>query len=256
MEKKNIYFQKKYIYNMNNYIIILLSSIAGLSTVIGCIFMYIKVRSRDNLISLALGLSFIIMFLISCTELIPFSLKLVVGEYQKPILFIRSLFYLIIGYYIVKIINSNIKSENKLYKIGVLNTISLLIHNIPEGIITSISSIKSLKFGLKMCFLIMIHNIPEGIAISLPIYYATNNKKKALKYTIISGAGEIFGSLITIIFLEKYITNEILSIILMITSGIMITLSLTKILKEALNYQKYKYLLIGIIIGLLIITII
>ena len=83
--------------------------------------------------------------------------------------------------------------------------ISLLIHNIPEGVICAISSINNIELGLKMSFMIMIHNIPEGIVISLPIYYATKSRGKAFMYTIISSLGEIIGAIITMIFLYKYI---------------------------------------------------
>ena len=52
---------------------------------------------------------------------------------------------------------------------------------------------------------IALHNIPEGIAISIPIYYATKSKVKALYYTFISALSEPFGALITYLFLQNLI---------------------------------------------------
>jgi ZIP family zinc transporter len=36
--------------------------------------------------------------------------------------------------------------------------------------------------GLFSALAIAIHNIPEGIAVSVPIYYATKNRKKPFGY--------------------------------------------------------------------------
>ena len=131
--------------------------------------------------------------------------------------------------------------------------ISLLLHNIPEGIICSFSSSVNLDFGIKMSLLIMIHNIPEGICISLPIYYSTKSRGKALLYCFISSLGEVLGAIITLLFLSKYINSLVLSIILIITAGIMISLSILKIFKEGLSYKLYKWFILGILLGLLII---
>ena len=234
---------------MNNIYAILITSIAGFSTVLGNIFLLLPIKYKDKILSFSLGLSFIVMFLISVIELIPEALLLVHNKYNNVTIFIMSLIYLFIGVFIVKHFDKKIKSENKLYKIGILSMISLLIHNIPEGIICAITSVSNLSLGLKMTFIILLHNIPEGISIALPIYYSTKSKKKALIYTIISGLGEVAGAIITILFLKRIITSYLLYIVFLITAGIMIYLSITKILKTGLNIKKYIYLLIGIILG-------
>jgi ZIP family zinc transporter len=128
--------------------------------------------------------------------------------------------------------------------------ISLLIHNVPEGIICAMSSLNDLDLGIKMSIMIMLHNIPEGICISLPIYYATKSRGKALLYTVISSLGEILGAIITMLFLYRYINDYIMYIVFIITSGIMITLSVGKILKEGIELKVFKWLILGILFGL------
>jgi ZIP family zinc transporter len=234
---------------------ILITSIAGLSTILGNILLFINPKYKDKLISFSLGLSFTVMFLISILELIPDGINIMYNKINNINLFIYSLLLLIIGYIFVIFIDNKIDNENKLYKIGILSMISLLIHNIPEGIICAISSINNIELGLKMSFMIMIHNIPEGIVISLPIYYATKSRGKAFMYTIISSLGEIIGAIITMIFLYKYINDLLMYIVLLITAGIMITLSVTKILKEGIKLKVFKWLILGILLGISIIVI-
>ena len=234
---------------------ILITSIAGLSTILGNILLFINPKYKDKLISFSLGLSFTVMFLISILELIPDGINIMYNKINNINLFIYSLLLLIIGYIFVIFVDNKIDNENKLYKIGILSMISLLIHNIPEGIICAISSINNIELGLKMSFMIMIHNIPEGIVISLPIYYATKSRGKAFMYTIISSLGEIIGAIITMIFLYKYINDPLMYIVLLITAGIMITLSVTKILKEGIKLKVFKWLILGILLGISIIII-
>ena len=131
----------------------------------------------------------------------------------------------------------------------------IMIHNIPEGIICAISSVNDINLGFKMSFMIMLHNIPEGIVISLPIYYVTKSRGKALLYTVISSLGEIVGAIITVLFLYRYINDYIMYIVFIITAGIMITLSVSKILKEGISFKLFKWLILGILVGFSIVVI-
>lgn len=193
------------------------------------------------------------MFLISILELIPEGIHLISNTSSIPKIFIISIILLLVGYYIIQFIDKKLSSKEDLYRVGILSMISILIHNIPEGIICAITSTINIKLGLKVSLAILIHNIPEGICISLPIYYSTKSKLKALLYTIISGAGEVVGAIITILFLKPFISNNLLYTIYIITAGIMITLSINKLLKEGLKINKYKEFILGIIIGIIII---
>ncbi len=244
-----------YYINMKILIPILITSIAGLSTILGNVLLFIDTKYKDKLISFSMGLSFIVMFLISVLELIPEGIRLVGDKLVLYEIFLYSLSFLVVGYLFVVFIDKRIDSDSRLFKIGILSMVSLLIHNIPEGIICAISSVNDIELGLKMSFMIMVHNIPEGICISLPIYYATGSRGKALLYTVISSLGEILGAIITMLFLYRYINDYIMYIVFIVTAGIMITLSVGKILKEGIGLKVYKWLILGILFGLGIILI-
>ncbi|MBE6145932.1 MAG: hypothetical protein E7171_04845 [Firmicutes bacterium] len=240
---------------MNIWITIIITSIAGLSTILGNILLFIDDKYKDRVISFSMGLAFIVMFLISIFDLIPEGIRLVSDSFNIYELFIYSLLLLLIGYVFVVFIDNRIDSDSKLFKIGILSMISLLIHNIPEGIICAISSVNDINLGFKMSFMIMLHNIPEGIVISLPIYYVTKSRGKALLYTVISSLGEIVGAIITVLFLYRYINDYIMYIVFIITAGIMITLSVSKILKEGISFKLFKWLILGILVGFGIVVI-
>ena len=235
----------------NNMYAFLLSTIAGISTLIGFLFIFIK-KDKENIISKALGFASGVMLTISIIDLIPNSLLLIIKNYSL----IYTLFLLIIGFLIGIIISSMIdkkvenKSKNslKLYKLGIISMIVIMMHNIPEGIATFITTTNNVKLGIILTIAIALHNIPEGISISIPIYYSTNNKLKAFFYTLISGMSEPLGALISYLFLSKFVNNTILGIIYAVIAGMMINISINELYKEAINYNKkntFIYFVIG-----------
>ena len=193
---------------MNNKILIsfLISMLAGLSTLIGCLFIFIKPKNINKFIGISLSFSATIMILISLLELIPDGFFYLSNKYGYIYSLIILIFILFIGYIINVLINKKLNKNNSsdLYKVGILSMIALMIHNLPEGILTFLTSTIDIKLGLKLSLAIMMHNIPEGIAIAVPIYYSTNSKYKAIKNTLISGLSEPAGALIAYFFLYKF----------------------------------------------------
>ena len=197
----------------------IITFLSGISTLLGIIPTYLNIKYKNHIIKLSIALSSLIMLLVSITSLIPESYKYLNKDK------LQVLIYIIIGIIISKQLDNKIDNTNNLLKIGILSTITLILHNIPEGIITYITSLNNIKLGIKLSIAIALHNIPEGIIISVPLYYSTNNRKLAYLYTTISGFSELLGAILAKTFIEL-ITNNILGIILSITSGIMIYISL------------------------------
>ena len=227
---------------------LILSSIAGFSTLIGCIFVFIKVKKRDEFITFSLAFSLSVM---SILDLIPSSLPYLGNNVFKSII-LFSIFF-VLGFLMVKMINKIIEKEkgsgNNLYILGILNFIALIMHNFPEGILTFMSTYQDFHLGLALCIAIALHNIPEGISIAIPIYYATGSIWKSIKMTLLSGFAEPIGAILAYLILKDYITDEMISMFLILVAGIMISLSIEKMLPEALSYQKKKPLLFGFITG-------
>lgn len=240
----------------NNIYAFILSSLAGISTLIGFLFIYIK-KGRASVISKALGFASGVMLTISIIDLIPNSFLLIINNH----LINYTLFLIIIGFLIGIIISSVVdhkvekKSKNgtKLYKLGIITMLVIMLHNIPEGIATYITTTQNTKLGITLAIAIALHNIPEGISISIPIYYSTNSKLKSFIYTLISGLSEPLGALISYLFLSKYINNTILGVIYSIIAGMMINIGINELYKESVIYDK-KNTMIFFIIGIILMT--
>ena len=83
---------------MNIWIPIIITSIAGLSTILGNILLFIDDKYKDRVISFSMGLAFVVMFLISIIDLIPEGIRLVYDSFNIYEVFIYSLLLLLIGY--------------------------------------------------------------------------------------------------------------------------------------------------------------
>ncbi len=234
-----------------------LSLIAGLSTIIGSIFIFFKKDKSILLNSFAFAAG--VMITVSLIDLIPESFSYL-STYYYP--FPALLFVLIcfaIGVLISSFIDYYIPENNPIYKIGIISLIAIIMHNIPEGMATFIASNTDIKLGITLTIAIALHNIPEGITIALPIFYSTKSRKRALLYTTIAGLSEFFGALITCIFLKDYITYKFMGYLLAIIAGIMIQISFYELLPEVWKARQKRgilYFLLGSIIMFLSIKII
>lgn len=239
---------------MNTVIPMLVSTIAGLSTLIGATTIFFKVdKSKYNkFITFCLAFSIAIMIGISIFDLIPESFFQYFSVYGMSKSIILLIVAFLISYIFITVLSMIIKKETKkedLYRLGILNMIVLIFHNMPEGIATFLSSYQDLSLGIKLAIAIMLHNIPEGISIAVPIYYSTRNKKLAFRNAFISGMAEPLGALLALVFLKNYISEMMVSIILIIVAGLMITLSIQELLPESLKYKENKALYLGLASG-------
>ena len=245
---------------MNTVIPMLVSTIAGLSTLIGATTIFFKVdKSKYNkFITFCLAFSIAIMIGISIFDLIPESFFQYFSVYGMSKSIILLIVAFLISYIFITVLSMIIKKETKkedLYRLGILNMIVLIFHNMPEGIATFLSSYQDLSLGIKLAIAIMLHNIPEGISIAVPIYYSTRNKKLAFRNAFISGMAEPLGALLALVFLKNYISEMMISIILIIVAGLMITLSIQELLPESLKYKENKSLYLGLASGAVLVLI-
>lgn len=241
---------------MDNIYAFLLPIIAGLSTMIGTIFIFFKFKNTNNIILSSLSFAAGVMITVSLTDLLPESLNLLKNYfYPFPAWLIMFIFFVIgilISMGIDKYLPSNDNKNGQLYKVGIISMLAIILHNIPEGIATYMATTSNISLGISLTLAIAFHNIPEGISISIPIYYASKSRLKAFNYTLISALSEPFGALIAFIFLQRFINDFILGVLFAIIAGIMVHISIYELIPTSFKYHKKKLSFIFIIIGFLL----
>jgi len=140
----------------------------------------------------------------------------------------------------------------KLYRMGLFTALAIAIHNFPEGLATFVSALKDTKLGIAIAVAIAIHNIPEGVAVSIPIFYATNNRKKAFIYSFLSGLSEPVGALIGYAILVPFFNDVVFGILFASVAGIMVFVSLDELLPTAREYGQPHLAAYGLVAGMLV----
>ncbi|MBQ8292979.1 MAG: zinc transporter ZupT [Bacilli bacterium] len=241
---------------------LLLSVIAGMATLIGGLIVIFTKSDNKKFISASLGFASGVMISVSMMELYSTSASYISIDTNDFYGTILSTLFVGIGMFITFIINHFVQDENKsldnlnhspknkLFSVGFVSMLAIAIHNFPEGIATFMSSYGNIALGLSITLAIAFHNIPEGITVALPIYLSTNNKKKALLYTFLSGITEPLGALLAYFVLRFFLTNFIMGSIFGIVAGIMIYIAVDDLIPSSRNYGYDKIALLFTLIGI------
>lgn len=215
---------------MNIKIPLILCILSGLGTILGSILVFIPNIDKNTYKRNILVISSLIMLFITIFDLLPTNLINIINNYHTKGI-ILSIILFILGALTINILDKKIKEENIYSRVGILNFIGLLLHNIPEGIATFITTLINPIIGLKLSITIMLHNIPEGLLIMLP-HSINNKKRRGLILSSIAAIAEPLGGLIFYILLKNYINEFTINYILIFVSGIMITLAINNITKK------------------------
>ncbi len=142
------------------------------------------------------------------------------------------------------------KRKKDLMRVGLLTAVALAIHNFPEGIATFVATLENPQLGITIAIAIAIHNIPEGIAVSMPIYHATGNRKKAFMYSFLSGIVEPLGAFLGYAILMPYLNEMIMGLLLAGVAGIMIFISIDQLLPASQEYGEHHLSIYGFVLGM------
>lgn len=143
-----------------------------------------------------------------------------------------------------------------LARMGLFTALAIAIHNFPEGLATFLAALENPSLGAAIALAIALHNIPEGISVSVPIYYATGDRRKAFAYSLISGMAEPVGAGAAFLALSLLTGGTIPPQIMGLTfggvAGIMVYISLDELLPTSKAYGKGHDSLIGLVSGMMV----
>ena len=250
----------------------ILTMIAGLSTGIGSLIALVAKRTNTKFLCASLGFSAGVMLYVSFMDMLPSAKEDLIQHLGKHTGTLSLMLAFFGGIGIITLIDLLVpktnnpheaqsiedmgKPENKqLHRAGVVVALSLSIHNFPEGIATFTSALNGLSVAIPITLAIAIHNIPEGIAVSVPIYHATGNKRKAFWMSFLSGLTEPLGAIIAYLFLAPFWSPVINGIVLAAVAGIMVYISLDELLPTAEKFGEHHISISGLIVGMIVMAV-
>jgi ZIP family zinc transporter len=255
---------------MNVLLAFSLTLVAGLSTGIGSAIAFFAKKTNTRFLAVSLGFSAGVMIYVSMVEIFTKArLALIAdhGDFTGTLITVAAFFG---GMLLIALIDKFIPkgqnphdlgkvedmtkekqlSNKKLLRTGTFTALAIAIHNFPEGLATFVSALQDFSIAIPITIAIAIHNSPEGIAVSVPVYYATGNKKKAFVYSFLSGLSEPVGALIGYLILMPFLSQTLFGIVYAGVAGIMVFISLDELLPSAREYGEHHLSIYGLVAGM------
>ena len=241
---------------------------AGLATGIGSAVAFFAKRTNRRLLSFSLGLSGGVMVYVSFVELFAqagAALSEVWPGRMGQFLTVAAFFAGILSIGIIDRIVPSVENPHeahlveemkrrphnpKLMRMGLVTALAIAIHNFPEGIATFTAAMDNRTLGVAIAAAIAIHNIPEGIAVSVPVFYATGNRKKAFLLSLLSGLAEPVGALLAGAVLMPFMAPTLMGCVLAGVAGIMVFISIDELLPAAREYGEAHTAIYGVVSGM------
>ncbi|MFA5251754.1 MAG: zinc transporter ZupT [Phycisphaerae bacterium] len=248
---------------------ILLTVAAGLGTGIGSAIAYFIRKPKIVYLAFLLGLSAGVMIYVSFMELMPSALQAVGKLWSLAAFFVGIAAMGLVDILVPEFEHPNQwqtadcedkppaanLEKSRLMRTGLFTALAIGIHNFPEGLATFTSAITDLHLGIFIAIAIAIHNIPEGIAVSVPILYATGDKKKAFFYSFLSGMSEPVGAIVGYVVLLPFLTPALLAALLAFVAGVMVYISLDELLPMAHRYGHGHLVIAGVVLGMFVMAV-
>lgn len=254
-----------------------LTLLAGLSTGIGSALAFFTRQTNTRFLSLALGFSAGVMLYVSFVEILSKARAALSGQWGDAAGAWGTVAAFFCGMGLIALIDKLVPSyenphqphsieemdqrlENlprneahdfgKLQRTGVFTALAIGIHNFPEGLATFSAALTDPALGLAIAVAIAIHNIPEGIAVSVPLFFATGDRKKAFLYSFLSGLAEPLGALVGYLLLLPFFSPAVFGLLFAGVAGIMVFISLDELLPAAEEFGEHHLCVYGLVSGM------
>lgn len=230
----------------------LLSGVLG--TTAGGLFVVLVSKIKNKLLSILLGFSAGVMVAITFIELIPEAIH--EGSLTTAVIGIV-LGVAIIGFIDLKFPHRHFtldrdggKERAKHLKIGILLSIGIAMHNLPEGVAIGAAFMVSYEVGLALAILMAIHNLPEGMAVGAAMSVGEVKNSKIIGVTILAGVPMGVGAFIGGFF--GGVSDLALSIGLGFAAGAMLYIVFDELIPSAHKKMKGHYAIAGILSGIIL----
>lgn len=242
---------------------LLLTILAGSFFIIGYIISLL-IKKQEKLVSFVTGVAFSVMIILAATELNAEAIKSFDIYYNNRfITFGLLLLSILTGVVIIKLIDRLIPhhhhdgkekdDHSHLYHIGIITFISLVIHNVLEGMSIYNLGVNDFNSGLLIAIGIGLHNLPFGTQIGAIMQLNPEKKKRAPLLILGLFLSTVVGGLLLGLIGE---INELVSGVLVgITLGMVIYLIIFELLVEIKENSNKKISYIGMAAGVIIMAI-
>lgn len=259
---------------------LLLTVVAGLATGLGGLAVFLTNRTNGSFLALSLGFSAGVMLYVSFVEILAEASDLLSAAWGPG----RGTWGMVGGFFagiaVIAVIDRIVPhqanphefayqpgdaeadaafaapaADSRLLRTGMLTALAIAIHNFPEGFATFAAALGDPSVAVAITVAIALHNIPEGIAVAVPVFQATGSRARAIGLSFLSGLSEPLGAVIGFLLLRPFLTDALFGASLAAVAGIMVFISLDKLLPTAEKYGGHHLCVYGIVAGMAVMAV-
>lgn len=247
-----------------NIIALILTIVVGLFILGGSIIGFIF-KNNKKIINLSISVAFGVMIALIAVELVPELLEIMIEYLDKGKGLLIAGLLAFLGFVILQQLDAFIphhEAENHKHKhkchdehlkhIGIITCITLVLHNVIEGMGLYITTVTNLKMGLIMCLGVGLHNLPMGLVITSTLLNEYSKKKIIIISLLVSLATALGG---IFILLSGIQSELVMGLLLSITLGMLVYIVFCELLEQVMNMEDKKINIVGILSGIIILII-
>lgn len=248
---------------------LLMTTLAGLSTGLGGLLV-LWVRPGERMLGFSLGFAAGVMLAVSLSDLLPGALRFYEREYAPLWAGLAAAGLLLAGMALASGMSALLPDEGALLldlakdpaqggetrlsrmralHCGLAVGLAMLLHNLPEGILTLFSGICDPRAGLRLSLAIALHNLPEGISVAAPLWYATGRRSVSAGAAFLSGIAEPLGALLAYSLLAPVLSEGLLNGMTLLAAGVMCWVSVAELLFGGFSLEKKAATAAGFAVG-------
>lgn len=223
-----------------------------IGTTLGGLIGIFSKRNSNKFLSFVLAFASGLMLAVICFDLIPHSME-ISSIYTTILGIVLGIIIMIFCDNIVqkKFNTKSVSNRNAgLLKTGIIVSIGLALHNIPEGLAIGSGFDASTTLGFSLAIAICLHDIPEGISMAIPMKNGGMKPWKVMIYVILSGIATGIGALIGAII--GNISEQVIAICLAFAAGAMLYIVSGELIPESNKLYQGKMTAIGNMFGFII----
>lgn len=143
----------------------------------------------------------------------------------------------------------NSKKSNSV-NAGIVLTMAIALHNIPEGIALGTLFAVSPQTGIKVALIVMLHSIPEGIAIAIPLQKGEVQGKTLGAICVIlatlMGIGAMLG------FAASVLSPLVITLAMGFAAGVILYIVCEELLPESKETWNGRLTTVAVVLGIMI----
>ncbi len=226
----------------------LISGITG-TGIGGLIAFFVGKNVGNRLLSTILEFSAGLMTSVVCFELIPEAIEIAGLNLTMIGVLLGILIIIAIDDFVKKLsVIKNTRGNSNLLRAGILVSIGLALHNLPEGFAVGSGFEASMTLGITLTVIIAIHDIPEGIAMALPMKLGGFSAIKSFLLTVLSGVPMGLGAFIGAAL--GHVSQQFIALCLGFAGGAMLYVVFGELIPESKRIYLGRMSSVGNILGI------